>query len=179
VRTVVLAMQQTLDGFIAGPAGETDWVMSAISPDVEAVLCDHLESADTMLMGRVSYEEQQAVWPRLRGRMADAVNGHRKLVFSRTLRAVDWSGAELARAAPAEVVATLKSEPGGIIAVSGGAALARELFGGGLIDEFLVTTHPRAIGSGIRLFRDAVGLSLISTAAFQSGVVVTRYGVRA
>src|SRR6195952_4278583 len=133
-RRVVLAMQRSLDGFIAGPAGETDWIGPGISADLEQVLCEHLESADTMLMGRVTYEEQRAVWPRLRGRMADVVNRHRKLVFSTTLDSVDWSGAELARAAPAEVVAALKRTPGGTIAVSGGPTLVRDLLAGGLID---------------------------------------------
>jgi dihydrofolate reductase len=177
MRTVVLAMQQTLDGFIADAGGATRWIGPGISPDLEHVLCEHLESADVMLMGRVTYEEQRAVWPRLRGRMAEAVNGHRKLVFSNTLDAVDWSGAELARAAPAEVVRELKNEPGRTIAVSGGPALARELIRSGLIDEFLVTTHPRALGVGMRLFQEGVSLALISTSAFDSGATVARYAL--
>jgi dihydrofolate reductase len=177
MRAVVLAMQQTLDGFIADPAGATDWIGPGISPDVEHVLCEHLESADTMLMGRVTYEEQQAVWPRLRGRMADAVNGHRKVVFSKTLHTVAWGGAELARAAPAEVVRQLKKGPGRTIAVSGGPALVRELLHARLIDEFLVTTHPRALGVGVRLFQEALSLTTISTAAFASGATVTRYAL--
>jgi dihydrofolate reductase len=177
VRNVVLAMQQSLDGFIAGPGGETDWIGPGISADVEQVLCEHLESADTMLMGRVTYEEQRAVWPRLRGRMADVVNGHRKLVFSRTLHSVDWSGAELAWAAPAEVVEALKGRSGGTIAVSGGPGLVRALLAAGLIDEFLVTTHPRTLGGGIKLFREPGRLSMVSTAAFASGATVARYAL--
>jgi dihydrofolate reductase len=171
-------MQQTLDGFIADRRGATGWIHPGISPDVEHVLCEHLESADTMLMGRVTYEEQRAVWPHLRGRMADVVNGHRKVVFSTTLHAVDWSGAELARAAPAEVVRELKREAGRTIAVSGGPSLVRELLDARLVDEFLITTHPQALGDGTRLFRESLSLTLVSTAAFSSGATVTRYALQ-
>ena len=88
---------------------------------------------------------------------------------------MDWGGAELARAAPAEVVAALKRTPGDTIAVSGGPTLVRDLLAGGLIDEFLVTTHPRVLGDGIKLFREGGRLSLVATSAFASGATVARY----
>jgi dihydrofolate reductase len=178
VRRVVLALQQSLDGFIAGPAGETDWIHGGISPDLEAFLCDHLESADTMLMGRLTYEEQAAVWPRLRGRMADAVNGHTKFVFSSSSPSPGspvWAGTRFTSRSPAEKTAELREQVGSTIAVSGGPTLIRSLLSGGLIDEFHVTVHPIALGSGLHAFHDRHRFRLVTSRRFTSGAVVSSY----
>jgi dihydrofolate reductase len=176
MRRVVLAMQQSLDGFIAGPDGETDWIFGGISPDLEALLCEHLESADTMLMGRRTYEEQAAVWPKLRGRMADAVNRHAKVVFSASSSMPTWRGTRFTRRSPAEEVAELRLQAGTTIAVSGGPTLVRSLLADDLIDELRLTVHPTALGSGIRAFRDERRFRLLSSSRCTSGAVVNSYG---
>lgn len=175
MRRVVLAMQQSLDGCIAGPHGETDWIFAGISPDLEAFLCGHLESADTMLMGRVTYEEQAAVWPRLRGRMANAVNGHAKVVFTTSSSAPAWAGTRFTSRSPAEEIAALRARTGSTIAVSGGPTLVRALLAHDLIDEVHLTVHPVALGAGVRPLRDQRRFRLVASRSFASGAVVNSY----
>jgi dihydrofolate reductase len=175
MRAVVLAMQQTLDGYVAGDGGETGWIFEGVSPDLEQHLCEHLESADTMLMGRATYEEQAAVWPALGGRMADAVNGHEKVVFSSTTARPAWSGTRFTSRLPAAEVADLRAQEGRMIAVSGGPTLVRALLEADLLDELVLTVHPVALGSGRRLFAERHRFRLASSRRFDSGAVVQRY----
>lgn len=174
-RRVVLAMQQSLDGYVAGPNGETDWIFDGLSPDLETFLCSHLESADTMLMGRLTYEEQAAVWPRLSGRMADAVNAHAKVVFSTSSYEPAWAGTRFTSRTPAEEIAALRAQKGSTIAVSGGPTLVQSLLVHELIDELHLTVHPVALGAGVRPFRSPARFRLAATRAFASGAVVSSY----
>lgn len=170
-----MAMQQTLDGFVAGARGETGWIFEGLSPDLEQHLSEHLESADTMLMGRATYEEQAAVWPALHGRMADAVNGHEKVVFSSNAPRSEWAGTRFTSRSPAEEVGALRMREGRMIAVSGGPTLVRALLEADLIDELVLTVHPVALGAGRRLFGERHRFRLASSRPFDSGAVVHRY----
>ena len=175
MRKVILAMQSSLDGYIAGPNGELDWIFAHIGGDLERYLCDSLSENDTTLMGRVNYLEQAAYWPNSTDALAPIVNGHQKIVFSRTLTSVDWQNSRLATGTPADEIAALKRRPGKNIGVTGGPTFVRPLLRDGLIDEIRLTIHPVALGRGLALFDAPHTLTLIGSRRFDSGAVVNTY----
>ena len=99
-----------------------------------------------------------------------------RIVFSRTLAEVD-PGSRLVRDGPVEEVTRLKAQPGFDMDV-GGASLASTLIRAGLVDEYRVSIHPVILGAGTRFFpalEDRIGLKLVETRTFDSGVVYLRY----
>jgi dihydrofolate reductase len=131
----------SLDGFIAGPAGEYDWIV--MDPDID--FAGLMARYDTFLIGRKTFEAMR--------KMADAAPptpGIRNIVFSRTLRPVDCPQATLS--ADAETaVADLRKTAGKDIALFGGGDLFRSLLAAGLVDEVSVSLVPVLLGGGIPL----------------------------
>jgi dihydrofolate reductase len=175
VRTVVLSMSISADGYIARPNGELDWIFPNIDADLRGWILDSLREMDTHLIGRVNYLEQAQYWPTADDEMADIINAVEKVVFSRTLDQVDWHNSRLADGDVADVVTELKQREGKGIWVAGGASLAQTLSGLGLIDVYRLIVHPVALGSGLRLFADPVDLKLVSSRSFATGVVANVY----
>jgi dihydrofolate reductase len=102
-----------------------------------------------------------------------------KLVFSSTISAVDWNTRLVSRDAVAEI-SRLKTEDGGPMDI-GGATLAAAAMRAGLIDEYVIVTHPVLLGGGTPFFtalHDWVKLNLLETRTFPDGVLLTRYETR-
>jgi len=175
VRPVSLGMNVTVDGFVAGPAGELDWIYPHIDADLLTVIVASLTEIDTMLMGRVNYEEQAAHWPSQTDPIANLVNNHTKVVFSTTLHAVDWVNSRLATSDPAEEIANLRQQEGGTIGVSGGPTFAAGLLQQGRIDELRLTIHPVALGGGTPLFSAPQKLKLLRSRSFATGAILNTY----
>ena len=148
----------------------------------------HLERADALLFGRVTYEMMEAAWrlPATGARpdwMADwmvpfarTIDAAKKYVVSRTLERVDWN-AELVRGDLAKAVQQLKGEPGNGLFV-GGTQLALALADLGLIDEYELIVHPVVAGHGPTLFaglRKRLELKLLGRHELRSGAMVLRY----
>ena len=182
---VTVSMSASLDGYIAGPDGSLDWA----PPDAELFrfIIAAERNVGVQLMGRKLYEtmlywetadqdlpldaamlEWAAIWKPLP-----------KVVFSTTLSAVQGN-AQLATGGLADEIERLRAEPGeGEIAI-GGATLAAEAAAAGLIDEYWVRVCPVLLGGGIPYFprhENRVGLELIGTRTFPSGIVSLRYRV--
>ncbi len=141
MRKVVYGGAMSLDGFIAGPNGEYDWIV--MDPDIDFAAL--MRRYDTFLIGRKTFEIMR--------RMGDAAPpspGIRNIVFSRTLRPEDCPQATLSDNAE-RVVADLRGEPGKDIALFGGGELFRSLLSAGLVDEVSVNVIPVLLGSGIPL----------------------------
>ncbi|HEX8728492.1 MAG TPA: dihydrofolate reductase family protein [Ktedonobacterales bacterium] len=179
MRKVILNMRMTLDGFLCGPNGELDWMFrTPTPPDQEEQLTAFEREVDTTLLGRVAYLQQAQYWPSQTGELADMVNGHEKIVFSKTLKKLEWNNSRLATGDLAEEVARLKAAPGKNIYVSGGATLAQSLARAGLIDEYQVVIYPLALGAGRPLFQDLAGeapLKLVRVTPYESGAVQLIY----
>jgi dihydrofolate reductase len=173
MRKVSLGMMLSLDGYVADSTGDIPFV--SFDDELEAYLLGVLADMDTMLVGRVNYEEQAAYWPRSTEPYAPLVNGHQKIVFSSTLRRVDWQNSRLATGSPAEEIERLRRQPGKTIGVAGGARFAQSLLRDGLIDELRLTIHPAVIGTGIPLFAEPQRLKLVDLKRFKSGVVTHIY----
>lgn len=175
MRKVVLGMNVTLDGYVARTNGELDWMFPNIDSERTESITEGLSEIDVFLMGRVTYEGMAAHWPTADDEIAPLMNRATKIVFSRTLKKVDWENCRLAAGDPAEEIAELKRQPGTAIAVAGGARFAQSLSKQGLIDEYNLTVHPVVLGTGIPLFTDPINLKLLSTRAFDTGAVVLNY----
>jgi dihydrofolate reductase len=183
MRKVTYALSVSLDGFIEAPGGDLSWS----NPDEE--LHQHfndLERAiDLHLYGRRLYETMAAFWPTADEHpeaspqeieFARIWKREPKIVFSRTLDHVEWNS-RLVRDDIAAEVKRLKAQPGGDMSV-GGAGLAASFMQLGLIDEYRLYVHPVILGSGKPMFpplRDKIGLQLVETRTFGSGVVLLSY----
>ena len=142
MRKVIYGGAMSLDGFIAGPNGEHDWIV--MDPDID--FGASMARFDTFLIGRKTYEVMR--------RMADVAPptppGITNIVFSRTLRPEDCPGATLSDDAE-RTVADLRTRPGKDIALFGGGELFRSLLAAGLVDEVGVAVIPVLLGGGVQL----------------------------
>jgi dihydrofolate reductase len=168
-------MQVSLDGYVATADGGLDWAFAQFDAELGASAMEALGQLDTVLIGRANYQEQAAAWPTREGPMADIMNNLHKIVFSSTLEQVAWVNSRLATGTPAEEIARLKQQPGKEIGVAGGARLAQSLSRDGLIDEYHLTIHPVALGSGLPLFAAPRQLKFLSSRPLSSGVVIATY----
>jgi dihydrofolate reductase len=185
MRSVTYSMGVSLDGFIAGPDGEFGWT----EPDEEIFrfVTDEIREVGVHLLGRRLYEtmlywEDADQDPSLDDAMLEWAALWKplpKVVFSSTLSAVQGN-ARLASGSLAEEVERWRAEPGeGEIAI-GGAALAAEAAGLGLIDEYRARVYPVLVGGGIPYFprgERRVDLELVESRTFSSKVVYLRYRV--
>ena len=159
----------SLDGFIAGPNGEYDWIVMDRSIDFGALF----KEFDTAVMGRKTYEAMAA-------QGGGAMPGLEVVVFSRTLPASKRRGVEIVNDDPASVVAALKEKPGLDIWLFGGGSLFRSLLDAGLVDTVEVAAMPVLIGEGIPLLPPGARCTL-RLADYKvlpaSGIVVLAYSV--
>lgn len=178
MRKVILGMNISLDGYAAGPNGETDWLFPNMTPDQFEMITEILREADTIILGRVNYLEQAASWPQETSEMATLLNRHAKVVFSTTLNTLEWNNSRLARADVAEEIAQLKQQPGKNIIATGGPTFARSLLQTGLIDEINLVVHPIVLGGGMSIFTELskpLNLKLVSTKTFDTGTIALTY----
>ena len=175
MRKVVLGMNVSLDGYVATLDGSLDWAFANFDDELAASAIDTLSRFDTGLIGRNNYLEQAAAWPNRQGAMADIVNNMHKIIFSKTLKQLEWTNCTLATGSPAEVIARLKQQPGMDIGVAGGASFAQSLSKDCLIDEYRLTVHPVVLGKGLPLFVEPLKLKLVSSKSFASGVLFLVY----
>lgn len=156
----------SLDGYIAGPNGEVDWIPTDPDIDFEELFAQF----DTFLMGRRTYEEMQG------SSFAGDV-----LVFSRTLRPEDHPDVTIVSDDAARVLGELRARPGGDIWLFGGGELFRSLLGLGLVDTVEPAVVPVMLGGGIPLLpspADRTSLSLTGHRMYsKSGIVLLRYAV--
>ena len=183
MRRVILSNLVSLDGFMAGPNGEIDWFTGIADNEFESYAVELIGSIDTMLFGRVTYELMASYWPTAKPetddpRIIDAMNDTRKVVFSKTLDKVTWKNSRLGRGDAAEETAKLKQQPGGDMVIYGSGEIVSVLAKRGLIDDYRIFVAPIVLGKGKPLFNgiDArLGLKLIETKPFRTGMVVLRY----
>jgi dihydrofolate reductase len=160
----------TLDGVVEAPE---NWVM----PDdrmFEEQTADYAAS-DALLLGRRTYEVFAASWPQRGSDVANAdwMNNTPKYVASTTLESPEWENTTVLEGDVREAVSRLKQEDGETITLNGSATLLRPLVSAGLVDEVRLLLHPVVLGSGDRLFENALRLS--ECHAFDNGVVSLAY----
>jgi dihydrofolate reductase len=178
MRQLVLQMGISLDGYVVGPNGQTDWGVAPEDPELKRRKLEWLERVGAHLMGRVTYEEMASYWPSSASDYAAPMNEIPKVVFSKTLAEANWPDSQIARGDLAEEIARLKGESGRELIAWGGGTFAQGLAREGLIDEYRLIVHPVALGGGVPLFKDLAAplhLDLAETMRFPTGRVVHLY----
>ena len=178
MRKLIAAINVTLDGFCDH---------TAIIPDEEIHqhYADLLNNADTVLYGRITYQLMkywQTVLKNPTGNksmdeFAVVMDNIPKIVFSHTLKNVEWESAKLANRSVEEEVLELQQQPGRDILV-GSRSLILQLMKLNLIDEYQLCIHPVIVGNGLPLFKDIndrVILKLLKTKTFGSGAQTLYY----
>ena len=172
-------MVMTFDGYISGPNGELDWMMSP-DKDRERNALALIDNVDTALIGRGVYDDMANYWPTASGEFADKYNALPKLVFGDADETLSWSNAKtfVVKDNLAEEVTKLKQLPGKDMVLYGGVRLAQSFVNLGLVDEYQLTVYPVALGEGRPLFHDLKGkinLKLIAVEPYASGAMMVRY----
>ena len=185
MRHVISLMHMSLDGFVAGPNGEMDWIR--IDDEIFSYVDRFIDSADTAFYGPKTFGMMESHWPKvLRDPQA---SGHQlvharwyeraeKLVFSRELDMLDNKHVKLVRQNLASEVAELKQRPGKNIVILGSPGLVQSFSKLVLIDEFVITINPVILGGGIPMFKGIdlrIGLHLAGSTQFKSVVIGAHY----
>ncbi|HEV2316756.1 MAG TPA: dihydrofolate reductase family protein [Thermoplasmata archaeon] len=186
MRRIIVDSLISLDGYLADENGEIDWFTQEEEfnqSEGEAWSLEMLRRADTILFGRVTFEGMSEFWPSewARENMAEIaghLNGHAKIVFSRSLKTTSWENTTILPTPAKEVVLELKQRPGKDLLVLGSSNLVSSLMRDGLIDEYRIRIVPVVLGAGRPLFHDQKErhrLRLVSCRAFKAGVLAVHY----
>jgi dihydrofolate reductase len=181
MRKLILRMSMSLDGFVAGPNGEAEWIRK--NPDEEAIKFGVAQIRDVGVhaMGSTTYSAMSTYWPTSTEAWAAPMNEIPKVVFSRTLKEAQWGPVRILDGKLADEVSKLKAEPGKDILAHGGASFAQSLARLGLVDEYWLLVHPLALGAGLPMFKDLehpIELKLVDVKAFPSGRIHKTYRPR-
>ena len=150
----------SLDGYIAGPNGEADWIV--IDPELDFAAM--FKQYDTLLIGRKTFSAMVSAG------QAGAMPGVRSYVFSRTLKQEDYPGVTIVSGNAGPFVQQLRRADGKDIALYGGAGLFRSLLDAGQVDTVEVSVIPVLLGAGVSLMPPpygAVRLKLTATRRWQ------------
>ncbi len=193
-------MSVSIDGFVAGANGENDWIFK--TGDEESLAWSVAQSweAGLIIMGRKSFELMAPYWPTATGPFAAPMNEIPKAVFTQkgfagippgadqspaAMSAIasakaeaSWTEARVFHGDLAEGIRELKAEPGKPIVAIGGADFMQSLIATGLVDEYLLATHPVVLGAGLPIFNGIAKplyLKLVDVKTFPGGVVAHTY----
>jgi dihydrofolate reductase len=182
MRRLIVSEFITLDGVVEAPGGEpthphAGWTMPFGVPELFAYKLRETLEAESLLLGRVTYEGFSAAWPSRDGEFADKMNAMPKDVVTTTLHELGWNASVLSGDVPS-AVQTLKAGEGGPILVAGSATLVRTLLTHRLVDELRLMVFPVIIGGGLTVFpldREKTEFELSELERYSSGVTLQVY----
>jgi dihydrofolate reductase len=182
MRKITAGLFISLDSVVEAP---DQWHFPYFNDEMGAAVDATLGAADTILFGRKTYDSYAGAWPEREAAggedapFAKALGDARKIVVSNQKLELTWRNSEQLEGDLVDVVAALKNEPGGNIALSGSVSVVRQLLAAGLLDELHLLVHPIAVRKGMRLFDEGetpIPLRLISSETFETGVLNLVYG---
>ena len=191
MRKLKLQVQVSVDGFIAGPNGEMEWMVWNWDSKLNEYVAGITEPVDCIVLGRKLAQGFIPHWAAVAGNPAEAEHeagkwftSTHKVVFTKTLdishpAANGWNNTVLAR--NLDEITNLKERDGKDIIVYGGASFVSALINQGLVDEYHLLVNPIAIGQGLPIFRDLdfkLQLELVKCSSFECGIVVLNYKPR-
>jgi dihydrofolate reductase len=190
MRKIISFMHMSLDGFVAGPKGEMDWI--TINEEIFNHIETRISECDTALYGRNTYEMMQNYWPTA----ADKPNASRhdiehskwyanvhKVVLSKTMDGTDLNNTIVISHDLSEDIRKVKNVGNGMnsdILLFGSPMATHSLMQQNLIDGFWLFVNPIILGQGIPLFegiKDKIKLKLLNTKQFNCGVTELNYTV--
>ncbi|HEX7904553.1 MAG TPA: dihydrofolate reductase family protein [Chitinophagaceae bacterium] len=185
MKKLVLFMHVSLDGFVAGPNGEMDWIK--VDDEMFDYAGKQTDQSDTALYGRVTYQMMENYWPAA-GEQPNATKHDKqhsawynqvpKYVLSKTLKEEKLVNTFIISDNVTDQVKQLKQGAGKDIVMFGSPSAAHTLMAENLIDVYWLFVNPILVGEGIPLFKKInhkTNLNLLSTATFPSGVVCLHY----
>ncbi|WSA78052.1 dihydrofolate reductase family protein [Streptomyces sp. NBC_01799] len=177
MRKITAGLFISLDGVIEAP---DQWHFPYFNDEMGAAVDATLGQADTLLIGRKTYDSFAGAWPEREAAggedagFAKKLGDARKVVVSNQQLEFTWRNSEQLQGDFVEAVTALKNEPGGTIAMSGSPSIVRQLLAAGLLDELHLLVHPIAVRKGERLFDEgepSVPLKLLKSETFETGVL--------
>ncbi len=168
-------MMVSLDGFFEGKDHDLSWHNT--DEEFNQFAIDQIGEVDALIFGRKTYDLMAGYWPSSEAvkddpQVANLMNTLPKIVFSKTLKEVEWSNTRLIKDNDEEEIIKLKKEKGKDIAIFGSNNLSVNLIKLGLIDEFRIMLNPVVLGDGNRLFKGIeykLNLKLVKTREFKNG----------
>jgi dihydrofolate reductase len=185
---LVLTMTMSLDGFFSGPGGELDWMTQAPDPEFSRDNVAFFDRFDRGFIGYPTASGMLPFWLNVAGKpqaapderaLAQAVNRLHPFLISNREEPVPWPNAELLVVHDdeqlADAVRKEKAKQGKDLGVPGGIRTAQTLVRLGLVDEYVLTVHPVALGTGKRAFTGETSLELAGAKTYRSGVIRATY----
>jgi dihydrofolate reductase len=184
MRHLIFFMHTSLDGFVAGPNGEMNWIR--VDDEIFDFVGTMTAQADTALYGRVTYEMMQGYWPEA-GNRPDAskhdkehsawYNSVSKVVLSRTMQNSGLQDTQVISDQLSVNINQLKQKEGKNILIFGSPGASQSLLNEGLVDEFWLFVNPVILGKGMPLFKDVgtTSLRLVESKTFACGVIALHY----
>jgi dihydrofolate reductase len=182
MRKITAGLFISLDGVVEAP---DQWHFPYFNEEMGVAVGDQLGAADTILLGRETYDSFAGAWPDREeaggedAEFAKKLGDARKIVVSNQPLVFSWRNSEQLKGDLVEAVTALKNEPGGDIGMSGSISIVRQLLDAGLLDELHLLVHPIAVRKGMRLFDDSTStlpLKLVRSDTFETGVLYLVYG---
>ena len=179
MRKLIAAINMTIDGFC-------DHTAMIADDEIHQHYNELLRSADTLIYGRITYQLMESYWPTViknptgnkpTDEFAVIIQDIFKIVFSHTLKNVEWKNTKLAKGGIKEEVLELKQQAGKDILV-GSPSLIVTSMKLNLIDEYQLSVQPIIVGNGLPLFKninDRINLKLLKTKTFSSGSITLYY----
>ncbi|NUM43543.1 MAG: dihydrofolate reductase family protein [Anaerolineales bacterium] len=185
MRKLKLQVQMTVDGYIAGPNSEMDWLVWDWDEALKQYVTDLTDPVDCIVLGRNLAEGFIPHWATVAAdpEHPEYTAGQKftdtpKVVFTKTLDTSPWANTVLAKGDLVEAITNLKQQAGNDLIAYGGATFVSALIQHGLIDEYHLFINPTAIGNGMAIFKQldhSQNLTLVKATAFDCGIVVLKY----
>jgi len=185
MRKLKLQVQMTVDGFIAGPNDEMDWMVFDWDDQINQYVKELTDPIDTIVLGRrlaqgfIPHWAGVAANPKAPDHAAGLkFAGTPKVVFTKTLEKSEWENTVLAKGDLVDEIMSLKKQAGSDIIAYGGGTFVSSLIKANLVDEYHLFVNPAAVGRGMSIFAGLEGkvdLKLKRSLSFPCGIVVLCY----
>jgi dihydrofolate reductase len=183
MRKLKLQVQITVDGFIAGPNGEMDWVNMNWGQDINDFVTQLTDSVNTILLGRNLAEGFIPHWTAAYNQPTPEPGSETfvktpKIVFSKSLTKSEWDNTIVVNGNLKDEVTALKNNSGKDLIAYGGSKFVSSLIKEKLVDELYLFINPVIIGKGMPIFQEVSekhNLKLISSKTFECGIIVLTY----
>ncbi|MGB4845077.1 MAG: dihydrofolate reductase family protein [Ferruginibacter sp.] len=185
MRKIISFMHISLDGFVAGPNGEMDWIK--VNEEIFSYVGKRISKGDTSLYGRVTYQMMENYWPTAADKPTATKHDIEhskwygkvhKVVLSNTMKDADLTNTEIISGNLSDRINELKQQAGEDILLFGSPTATHSLMQQNLIDGYWLFVNPIILGEGIPLFediKDKIKLKLLTTQQFTCGVTELNY----
>ena len=182
MKKIIAVEWLSLDGYFSDSKNGTDWFVS--DEETWKYLLKLFTNFDTILLGQVTYDMFAAYWPKPNPsdpnpqELIDFMNNSRKVVFSKSLKKVDWNNSVVMKDIVPEEINKMKKESGKDIVIFGSGSIVSQLTKFGLIDEYQFLVNPVFLGTGKTIFKKEEAkskLKFLDAKKFECGNIMLHY----